>query len=64
MGQMHFSKDDIERTMQELCDDYNATSPVDTLNNKIYRALILIAICELTRLYQSQCDEAASQDRA
>lgn len=62
MEKLIFSKDDIAGIMKDLCDDYNKSRSFESLNDKIYKVLILIAICELSRLYQSQFDEPASQD--
>lgn len=63
MGKLRFSKEDIAGIMSDLCEDYNKKSSFETINDKIYKVLILIALCELNRLYQNQSDEQASQDR-
>lgn len=64
MSKIVFSKDVMKGIMNDLCDDYNKQKPIENTTDKIYKAVILIALCELTNLYQIQFGEEASEDPA
>jgi hypothetical protein len=64
------STEDIETTVSELCASYNTLNEkiskcgFETANDKMLKAVTIIAICELSRLYQNQCGEEAHRDSA